>query len=722
MNYSTNRIKFLAHLVLGVFIACLTPLGYHKNRPSSSAITDGGANSTSTGQRSIKAEGEINQPTIRSVRYEADQPTKERLLEAYGNLPLSFEANHGQANPEVKFISRGRGYTLLLAPTEAVLSLSGASARKSSEVSLAAHKITERLAERPSGAVLRMRLLNANPEPQVRGIDNLPGKTNYFIGNDPDNWRTGVPNYAKVEYEEIYPGVNLVYYGNQQQLEYDFVVAPGADPGVIKLGFEGARQMRLDAEGDLVLRTSGGEIRQRRPIIYQVVDGNRQEVSGSYVLKSNYQVGFQVGNYDADKPLVIDPVLAYSTYFGGSAGETITVDSYGYAYVIGNVSTGLPNLSTPNAYKAAFIGGDSDAFVMKLNTTGSALVYSTYLGGEAADGGSEIVVNSSGDAYLMGLTKSTDFPKVNPLQPAYGGGNTDCYVAKLNAAGSALLYSTYLGGSEGDLPSGLAVDSSGDIYITGGTSSPNFPLASPLQATLAGRNDIFVAKLNAAGSTLLYSTYLGGGGAEGGCGIAVDSLGNAYVAGTTESTNFPTVNPYQPTSRGGGGSPILSGDCFVAKLNATGSALIYSTYLGGSGNEICLSLAVDSSGNAYVTGETDSTDFPMANSFRATFNGGSSDVFVTKLNTAGSALVYSTYLGGIGNDDGNAIAVDAAGNAYVTGFTESANFPTVNPLQSALNGVVDAFVIKLNTTGSAAAYSTYLGGSSETIRELSFDQ
>ncbi len=547
-----------------------------------------------------------------------------------------------------------------------------------------------------------MKLLGADSRPAIEGREELPGKSHYFIGNDPKKWRTDVPQYARVEYQDVYPGVSLTYYGNQGQLEYDFVVSPGGDPRRIRLGIEGAEEIHVDAEGNLVLSLPGGEVVEHAPVVYQEFGGGRKVVDGRFILKSRREVGFEVGAYEANRPLVVDPVLVYSTYLGGSGGDFgtgIAVDASGSAYITG--SAGSANFPTANPLQASS-GGSFDAFVAKLNASGSALVYSTYLGGNGIDTGYGIAVDGSGNAYVAGLADSTNFPTVNPIQAA-NGGIRDAFVAKLNASGSALVYSTYLGGSGLDLALGIAVDASGNAYVTGGTLSTNFPTLSPIQVANGGGMDAFVAKVNAAGSALLYSTYLGGSSGDEGYGITVDASGNAYVTGVAQSANFPTANPLQAA---------LSGfaDAFVAKLNAAGSALVYSTYLGGSGGETGAGIAVDASGNAYIAGGTSSTNFPTVNPIQAAMAGGG-DAFVAKLNPAGSALVYSTYLGGSGQDQGSGIAVDASGNAHVTGLTYSTDFPTANPIQAANGGSFVAFVAKLNAAGSALVYSTYLGGS-----------
>ena len=649
---------------------------------------------------------------------EVAEAPKQRIVETYGKLPLSFEANQGQTAPEVKFISRGPGYNLFLNSTEAVLSLSSPQssqrAQRMTSNFLSASSAPSAVNDpNPKSVALRMKLVGANPHPEVAGLEELPGRSNYFIGNDPSKWRTNVPTYAKVQYKDVYPGVDLVYYGNQRQLEYDLIVAPGADPEVIQLAFEGEHHLEIDAQGDLVLSTAGGQVRLHKPLVYQQVDSVRREIAGSYVLSGERQVGFQVAAYDASQPLVIDPALSYSTYLGGSGddwGLSIAVDASGNAYVTGQTeSTDFP---TASPIQPAFGGGNFNAFVTKLNASGSVLVYSTYLSGSFGASGSSIAVDAAGNAYVTGVTGS-NFPTANPIQATHGGGS-DAFVTKLNGAGNALLYSTYLGGNGSDGGLGIAVDTSGNAYVTGGTMSTDFPTASPIQPAYGGRGDAFVTKLNAAGNALVYSTYLGGTGDDLGTGVAADASGNAYVTGQTLSDDFPTVSPIQP-ARGG------DRDVFLTKLNAQGSALVYSTYLGGGGTDSDSSIAVDGAGNAYVTGGTGSPDFPTANAIQANCvffspRGGCDDAFLIKLNATGSALVYSTHLGGSENDIGFGIAVDASGNVYVTGQTESSNFPTASPIQPAHGGGrFDAFVTKLNAAGSALVYSTYLGGSESDI-------
>jgi beta-propeller repeat-containing protein len=631
--------------------------------------------------------------------FPAAAATPARVSEAYGKLPLHFEPNRGQAHDDVRFLSHGPGYSLYLTTGEAVLVLARAA---------------------PSMPVaLRMSFTGAAREASVSGLEELPGKAHYFIGSDPAKWRSNVPIYGKVRYRELYRGVDLVYYGNQRQLEYDFVVAPGAEPQTIALDFKGTDRLEIDAQGDLVVHVAGATLRQHKPVIHQDIDGIRHEIAGGYVMKGAHEVGFQVAAYDRTRPLVIDPVLSYSTYLGGSAddqGWAIAVDTLGNAYVTG--STTSTNFPTAGALQSA-LGGNTDVFVTKLDATGSALVYSTYLGGSSFELALGIAVDNLGNAYVTGGTGSSNFPTTPGAFQSVLRGGGDAFVTKLNPTGSALLYSTYLGGSasEGGYTR-IAVDSVGNAYVAGHTASTDFPTtAGAFQTSLIGVVAPFVTKLNAAGSALVYSTYLGGssiqiGGSnfKEGIAIAVDSLGNAYVAGGTTSNSFPTtLGAFQPAFGGD------TADAFVTKLDPTGSALLYSTYLGGSGYEQAFGIALDTSGNAYVTGESGSADFPTTTGALQSALVGGSDAFVTKLNATGSALAYSTYLGGNGFDSGSGIAVDSSGNAYVTGVTGSTDFPTTaGAFQNAFGGGLnDAWVSKFNAAGAALLYSTYLGGSDD---------
>ncbi len=661
--------------------------------------------------------------------YPAGSP--DSIAKRYGNLPLSFEANHGQSDARVKYISRGQGYSLFLTSSEAVLALSkspaGADVHNADKSGAATPSNTSR-----ESSVIRLRFIGANDAPEITRSGSLPGKSNYLTGNDPGQWHTDVTHYSQVRYADLYPGIDLVYYGNQRQLEYDFVVAPGIDHRIIKHAYQGADKLSIDAQGNLLLNTGNGVLKQHRPVIYQAIDGKRIPVDGHYIHTGKHQIGFQIARYDTAKPLVIDPVLSYSTYLGGNDNDRandIAVDSAGNAYVTGEtLSTVFPLLA--GAFDIACgigIVGCSrqvDAFVTKLNAAGNALVYSTFLGGNGMDFGMAIAVDSSGNAYVTGTTMSTDFPTtasafdrtcgvgVNTCASAF---LSDLFVTKLNAAGNGVVYSTFLGGSqtEGDGGLDIAVNASGEAFLTGNTSSIDFPRVNALQATPGGSEDAFVTRLAAAGNVLLYSTYLGGAGNDSGNGIAVDASSNAHITGATNSRNFPVTN--------GAFNRTFSTlqDAFVAKLLPAGNALAYSTYLGGNEIDSANAIALDGSGNVYITGATLSADFPtttgafdtvcgtggVCNSYR------DEDAFVTKLSPSASGLVYSTFLGGSGIDRGTAIAVDSTGSAYITGHTGSLDFNTLSSTQSANGGDWDVFVTRLAPAGNALAFSTYLGGS-----------
>lgn len=935
-----------------------------------------------------------------------------RVRAAYGELPMRFESNQGQFDARVKFAARGAGYALLLTADEALMSLRSGD-RNASAAAATRGEFDQKNQPEPAreakAAVIRMKLVNANRAASVHGEEPLPGRSNYFVGNDPAKWRTDVSNYTSVVYTSVYRGVDVVYYGNGRELEYDFKVAAGADPAAIDLCFDGAKRLRLDAAGELMIDTGAGEVRQHKPLAYQEAEGKRRKVSARYVLHGNHQVSFALGRYDRRKPLVIDPVLSYSTYLGGSGGDeghAIAVDAAGNAYITGFTTS----FDFPTAAPLQSMSADGlDAFVTKLNAAGTALIYSTYLGGDNTDIANGIAVDTAGNAYVTGLTLSSNFPTVNALQMALASPfKTDGFVTKLNAAGTALTYSTYLGGNGNDQGQSIAADATGNAYVAGFTSSTNFPTANALQPAPGGSNDSFVTKLNPTGTAFIYSTYLGGTGSESKAAVAIDAAGNAYVAGSTLSPDFPLMNALQPVFKGktafktidgannwaainnglpvytsvtalainpqtpstlyagtaakgvykstnggnnwsdastglvpnsqinalainptmpstlfagtasgifrstdgganwsdghvgssvlsvaidpvnpaivyagrissniskstdggqtwttlqvrdnaifansihalavdpispstlyaggdqwvfkstdggqtwqikpfsprtinviiidptnpatvyaglgsgifkstnggdswnhpasypfvntralalnpaspstmyaapdglgvlkstnGGGSwtamrnglrnsfvnalavdpqntstvyagTLAASEGFIAKLNAAGSALTYSTYLGGDDPDFCVGIAVDAAGNAYVTGETSSSDFPTLNPLRG-YSGSFPDIFITKLNSAGTALVYSTYYGGNGNDFAGGIAVDTAGNASITGTTFSTDLPLVAPLKSALNDLdSDAFVARLNASGTAFIYSTYFGGS-----------
>jgi hypothetical protein len=663
------------------------------------------------------------QPHPSSEPQPSDAATKEQALERFGGLPMAFEENRGQTDGRVRYLARGRGYTLFLTPVAAVLSLS---ATLPAEPSEGGSKFAPLEASDPAGAepvvrraAIRLSFEGADARARMVGAEPLEAKSNYMIGSDPAKWHTEVPNFARVRYEGIYPGIDAVYYGTSGQMEYDFVVAPGADPELIRMRVEGAERVTVDEGGDLLLEIAGQTVRQKRPTLFQEGPrGERTLVPGGYATDGAGAVRFDVGSYDPARPLVIDPALLFSTFLGGSGGVSGSEDrglaialNGQFAVVVGE--TNASDFPTTGGAYARLAAGSNDVFVTKMSVAGSTLVYSTYLGGAGADQGFGIAVDAAGAAYVTGSTNSTNFPTANPLfGDTNGFGLTDAFVTKLGAAGNTLSYSTYLGGAGGDEGGfGIAVDAAGAAYVTGKTDSTNFPTANPLfgDTNGFGLTDAFVTKLGAAGNTLSYSTYLGGASTDQGNGIAVDGAGAAYVTGRTLSMNFPTVNPLFGDTDGFGAL-----DAFVTKLGAAGNTLSYSTYLGGTGgDEGGFGIAVDAAGAAYVTGSTDSPNFPTANPLFGDTNGfGLTDAFVTKLGAAGNTLSYSTYLGGASTDQGFAIAVDAAGAAYVTGKTDSTNFPTANPLFGDTDGFgsIDAFVTKLGAAGNTLSYSTYLGG------------
>ena len=687
----------------------------------------------------------------------------------YAALPLAFEQNRGQAPQAVKFLARGSGFTVFFTKHGATLSLER-SAGKSQGLSSAigmrhAAAQSRRHGKRRRGCasryggkvrkdILQLRWVGAKAAPQVAGAEKQAGRSNYLLGNDPTKWVKAVPAFSKVAYRGLYPGVDLVYYGNHRELEFDLKVAPGAGLGAVRLQIAGekrpAAKARVDSAGDLVVPTRAGDVRFRKPVAYQP-DGNsgRHSVAASYVIAKGGAIGFVVSGYDRSKPLVIDPVLSYSTYLGGSDynyATGIAVDASGYTYITGYSSS--VDFPVSGGVQGVFAGGSCntevnttpcfDAFVAKLNPQGTGLVYSTYLGGTGDDEGVRIAVDTSGQAYVAGFTDSLDFPTAGPLQGSNGGGAcgttaypTPCYdafVAKLAASGSSLVYSTYLGGTGDDFASSIAADSSGNAYVGGLTSASNFPVTyGALQTSYGGGPfDGFVAKINPTGSSLVYSTYLGGSQEDHVNGIVLDSSGDAFLTGQTNSSNFPVKGGFEAQYTAAScGSALSNFPCFegfVSELNPTGSALVYSSYLGGTAASYGSDIALDSTGAAYIAGWTTSKDFPVTPGAYNTTWGGTNEIFVAKIAPGGGAISYATYLGDIYPDQANAIAVDGSGNAWIAGFTYGGKFPVASPLQAASGGLYDAIVSELNPTGSTLLFSTYLGGTGdEAANDLALD-
>ena len=713
----------------------------------------------------------------------------------YGQLPLTFEANRGQAAGQVKFLSRGKGYTAFLTTGGMVLTLRPSRVVASSQAANQ-HSVTPAQA---ASTTLQFQLLGANKNPAVVGENLQPGRVNYFIGNDRSQWHTNLPTYAQIRYKNVYPGIDLIYYGNHQQLEYDFAVAPGADPRKVQFQIGGANRIQVDAEGNLILKTTNGELHFKTPIVYQESNGQRVPVDGGYIVKDSTHVGFQVANYDSSKRLVIDPVLVYSTYLGGSGTDQpsgIAVDSTGSVYVAGYTDSADFPLSTIGSLPTH----TNHVFVAKLDATGSNLVYADYIGGNSQDYGVALVLDSANNVYVTGSTQSSNFPLVKAFQPQQPGPYSG-FLTKVSADGSSLLYSTYLGGSTLDQPTSLAIDSLSEAVIAGYTMSQNFPVANAYQSSAAANQGGmygdygFVSKFSADGSSLVYSTYLGGNSnVAQDCGtpclpapynavsaVTVDTNGNAYVAGTTNTYNFPvTTGAYQTTNStpqdasigfvtkfssagnldystyfygssgnpvgigaiavDGSGSAYIAGSAqsdgtfpitstsicdpgangfgcsyaFVTKFDPTGATLMYSTFLGANNYANPQSIVLDANGDAYVLASASNGLLQTNNAIEVYTN--KSDLLLVEIDPAASTQLFSTYLGGAGNDSPSGLALDANGNIYVAGSTNSADFPTTSgAFQTVLGGGTDAFVMKI---GAASAAAVSLSPSSLTFASL----
>lgn len=627
---------------------------------------------------------------------------RKTIAENFGKIPLHFEANRGQTDPSTTFISRAGDHTLLLKKNEAQLLLPNRSRASNG-----------RSEAKPD--VLKMKLAAANEDPTIEGLDELPGRINSYLGNDPGRWQHDVPTFGKVKYAGVYPGVDMVYYGNQRQLEYDFLLAPQTNPDVIKLDFENAERVELAPNGDLLVRVGGQTVTHHAPVIYQEIDGVRKIVTGGYDLNAgnaakNTMVGFSVGDYDHSKPLVIDPVVVFSTYLGGSGGDDlftmeaglgITVDAAGSVYIVGVTPSGdFPTLNSTQPFAGTF-----DAFITRLNPTGTALLYSTFFGGSDDDRSYSVSLGPAGEIFVSGFTFSTNFPTMTPFQAANHGLN-DGFLAKFTSSG-ALSYSTYLGGSSSDLCTFVKNQGANVVVFAGVASSTDFPVANAIRPNNAGAPDLVAGKLDLSTNTLVFSTYMGGTGSDvmNFASAAVDTAGNIYVAGVSNSFDYPTTpGAFQPESNG-------ADEVVVTKLNPTGSAIVYSTFIGGNLIDNPDAMTVDDAGNAYITGFTRSANFPLKNAVQPQLR--DPDAFVTKLNPSGSDLVFSTFLGGQNLERGSGIAADAAGNCYVTGRSNSGDFPAKRSLRPP-RGLDDAFVSKFNRDG-ALLFSTLLGGSGNDI-------
>jgi hypothetical protein len=550
-----------------------------------------------------------------------------------------------------------------------------------------------------------LKLQNYNTNPQREGKQKQEGHYNYLIGNDPGKHASNVGLYGEAVVRNVYSGIDLRYYFDKGYLRYDFVVQPGADPSQIKFELEGEFKEYMK-NNTLCYTTRFGEVQMQDLYVYQQSD--KKQVPAKFTQQNGVWT-FQLSDYDKTQPLIIDP-LVYSTYIGKSGfeyGNDIAIDNSGNAYIAGYTSS-TDYDTTAGAFQTTHNGGFYDAFVTKLNSTGSGIIYSTFIGGTGVEFCNAIEIDGSGNAYITGYTNSNDYPTTSGAFQTTFGGLMDVFVTKLNSTGTGAIYSTYIGGSFDEYGYDIAIDGSGNAYIVGNTGSTDYDTtAGAFQTVFAGGGfDGFVTKLNGTGTGLIYSTYIGGTSTEFFRAIAIDGSGNAYITGRTPSTDYPiTTGVYQN---------IMDGfsDVFVTKLNGTGSTLLYSTFIGGSADENAYSIALDGTGNAYITGVTSSTDYDVtAGAFQTTLDGGVYDAFVTKLNSSGTALLYSTYIGGSDFEESRSIAVDASGNAYVTGYTFSTNYDvTPGAVQTVYDNTAEVFVTKLNSTGNSLMYSTYLGG------------
>jgi hypothetical protein len=628
--------------------------------------------------------------------------------ETFRKLPLSFIENQGQVDQRVKYYAKIPQSSVYFTSRDLVLSFPRQAGIEG----------PERSPKNRQGAVLRLVPEGMNPKARLLGAERQEHRVNYFIGNDPGRWRTGLPTFRVVTYRDAYAGIDLQFYGTGRTLEYDIIVKPGGNPDQVRFRCLGARSLELTPEGDLAIKLAGGgSLVQKKPLIYQEINGVRVKTEGRFSIlgdTNQCRYGFQVASYDRQHPLIIDPVLAFSTFLGGAGedrGQGIAVDSAGNILVAGFTNSSDFPICFSGSHLRPYVA-DYDAFVTKIKADFSGVVYSTFLGGNSSDQAYAVAVDASGNAYVTGFTGSDNFPTAPLAGPLYPyRGNGDAFVAKISPDGAALVFSTYLGSSNADYGRGIAVDGQNNVYVTGYTLSSGFPTMpsdSPLRP-FGGGTDAFVTKINADATALVYSTFLGGGGYDRGNAIVVDTAGNAYITGETRSENFPTWPDGAPLLPFGGGTS----DAFVTKINANATALVFSTYLGGGNADIGYGIAVDGSNNVFVTGETASNNFPVV-PVGAPLRpyGGGIDAFVTKIKFDGSQLLFSSFLGGGSSDTGYAMAVDRFGDVYVAGETNSSTFPTWpsgRPLFPKSGGI-DAFVTKIKGNGSALLYSTFIGG------------
>jgi len=653
----------------------------------------------------------------------ASKPTMLALERAYGEMPLYFIENCGQLDGQVAYYLPGSDKTLYFTAEGVTFALTGrrqtVDSRQGEEDPFlpADFSPSPDLPFSPSLSrwAVKLDFVDANPAVQPVGESSLEMVVSYFKGK-PEDWHTGLRTYSRLVYRDLWPGIDLVYYGTVNQLKYEFVVHPGADPAQIRLAYRGASDVRLNAVGQLEVTTPVGSFTDDTPVAYQEIGGQRVPVKMSYELPmtdevnpvTNSPFSFAIGDYDATRPLILDPaILLYSGFIGGNGEEQaydIAVDNTGNAYVVG--FTGSSNFPTIEGPDLIFNGGTYDVFIAKIRADGAGLVYAGFLGGTGDEEGSGVAVDNLGNAYITGYTGSTDFPVLNGPDLSFNGGTYDVFIAKINTTGTALIYSGFLGGSDSDYGLDIILDEANAVYITGRTASSNFPTVIGPDLSFNGTYDAFVTKVNAAGDSLVYSGFVGGNNDERSYSIAIDDAQNVYITGWTKSDDFPTTNGFDQVYNG-------LEDAFVVKVDNDGTTLAYASFLGSGGDDRGYGVAVDDAGYAYVTGYTNSPGFPTISGGMDTTHNGNYDAFVAKVHPNGSNLSYASFLGGSGNDYAYNIAIDTQGNSYVTGYTASTNFPTIGGLDATHNGgIEDVFVVKVNETGTALAYAGYIGGSS----------
>jgi hypothetical protein len=654
----------------------------------------------------------------------------------FGNIPLYFIPNKGQVAETAEFYAKTPRYTLWMTkkglvfdtphlphspgfpvsrqssnagkPTarRAIKSFSGGPGGRFFKKAPLAAGGNNRIDAAPGRDVSRLIFLNANPDPEMAPVEMTRHKVNYFMGKDPPGWQKGISTSKAVLYKNIYNNIDLKVYGNEKQIEYDWIVKPGGEPGDIRFEYKNIKAAEIDNEWNLVIETKLGKLVHKKPVSYQRINGEKVNINSHFEPISKNIYGFRIKAYDRNYELIIDPVvtLPYSTFLGGSSverGKGIGIDGMGHIYVAGY--TGSSDYPLENQYQDVYMG-NMDVFVSKFNPGGTGLVFSTFFGGSDYDYGYELAVSPGGDVFVTGYTHSDDFPASNN----FGGGDHDAFVSKFDSWGN-MEKTIYLGGTGLELANSAAADRAGNVYVIGATNSSGFPLKNAYQSVIAGGYDVFITKCD-RDLNIVYSTFFGGSGGDFGTGVAVGALGALHIAGHTHSSDLPTKNAYQPFNAGGGN------EGFAGKFSADGQTLIYSTYLGGADTEFVHGIDVDNYGCAYIVGEYWGNDFPTLNAFQDTYAGGG-DGFIAKLSYAGSRLVYSSYLGGSGLEQIRGIAVDRRGNAFVTGVTTSADFPLEYPRQDTWSGGHDVFVARVTTDGTGLVYSTYLGGAGQDYSE-----